>query len=150
MRKCTVVFIALAMLVAGAAAWADTNTLAVNASVTGTCRFSAANSTLAFGPLDPAVGTDVNGSTTTTFWCTKGVTDTITNDTGLNFDVKNRMRDTVSGEYIPYTLALSKNGTNGGPSAPRTLTIAGNILGSDYTTKSAGSYSDTVVLTITP
>jgi spore coat protein U-like protein len=78
------------------------------------------------------------------------VTETIVNDQGLNFNVKNRMKDAVSGEFIPYTLALSKTGTNGGPGAPRTLTIAGTVLGTDYTGVSAGSYTDTVLLTVTP
>lgn len=151
MRKSLAGFIALAVLAAGGAAWAiDTNTLAVTANVVGTCKFSSTTSALAFGALDPSVGTDVTVSPTTTFWCTRGVTETITNDTGLNFLVKNRMKDAVSGDFIPYSLALSKSGTNGGPGSPRTLTIAGTVLGTDYTAKSAGNYLDTVILSINP
>ncbi len=62
MRKCMVVFIALAVLAAGGAAWADTNTLTVTASVKGTCKFSSPTSTLNFGALDPASPVDVSGS----------------------------------------------------------------------------------------
>jgi len=153
--KKTVILAALTLIaMASSALAADTNTLTVQANVLGTCKFVAPKtSTLNFGALDPSVGANVNGSTTTQFWCTKGVvTDAITADTGLNFAAgKNQMLDAVSGDVIPYTLALVKDGNaNTGPAAPRTLTINGQVLGADYTTKSAGSYSDTVILSINP
>jgi spore coat protein U-like protein len=144
---------AAVMAMAGSVMAADSNTLTVSASVTGTCKFSSPTSTLNFGALDPSVGTNVNGSTTTNFWCTKGVsTDAIVAGNGLNFAVgKRQMKDAVSTDVIPYTLTLTKDGNaNVGPATPRTLTVAGNVLGTDYTAKTAGSYSDTVVLNITP
>jgi len=154
MRKSMVVFIALAVFAAGGAAWAaDTNTLTVSASVVGTCKFSSATSALTFGALDPSVGGDVNRSATTQFWCTRGVTTApFTNDQGLHFAAgKNQMRDAVSTDVIPYTLTLTPDtNSNAGPGSPRTLTIAGNVLGTDYTSKTAGNYADTVVLTLTP
>jgi spore coat protein U-like protein len=154
MRKSMALLVVAASLAAAGAAWAaDTNTLTVQANVVGTCKFVSATSTLNFGALDPSSGADVNGSTTTQFWCTKGVTtDSITAGQGLNFSGgKNQMKDSVSGEVIPYTLTLTKDGlSNSGPAAPRTLTIAGNVLGSDYTGKSAGNYSDTVTISINP
>jgi len=153
MRKCMVVFMALAVLAAGGAAWAaDTNTLTVSASVTPTCKFSSTTSTLNFGALDPSVGGNVNGSTTTQFWCTKGVTtDDVTASLGQNpAGTVRQMRDSASTDLIPYSLTLTKAGTNAGPASSRTLTIAGTVLAADYTAKSAGSYSDTVTLTISP
>jgi spore coat protein U-like protein len=152
MRRSMTVFIALAVLSACGVAWAvDTNTLTVSASVTATCKFSSASSTLAFGALDPSVGTDVNGSTTTQFWCTKGVTtDAIIAGNGSNYSAPWRRMAGPGGDLIPYSLTLTVAGTNAGPASPRTLTIAGTVLGTDYTAKSAGSYSDTVALTITP
>jgi spore coat protein U-like protein len=138
----------------GSAMAADTNTLTVSASVTGTCKFSSGTSTLNFGALDPSVGTNVNAPTSTTqFWCTKGVvTDNITAGNGANWSgTKRQMLDPVSSDLIPYTLVLTKDGNaNAGPASPRTLSIDGQVLGSDYTGKTAGSYSDTVTLTITP
>jgi spore coat protein U-like protein len=154
MKKFLAISAAIAIAAAaGTAMAADSNTLTVNASVTGTCKFSSPTSTLNFGALDPSLGTNVNGTTTTQFWCTKGVsTDAVVADTGLNpFGGKNQMKDSVSGDVIPYTLALVKDGNaNAGPATPRTLTINGQVLGTDYTAKTAGSYSDTVVLNITP
>jgi len=154
MKKITAILAAAAIVaMAGTAMAADSNTLTVQASVTGTCKFSSPTSTLNFGALDPSVGTNVNGSTTTEFWCTKGVsTDVIGADDGLNFaGGKRQMKDPVSTDVIPYTLSLNKDGnSNEGPATPRTLTVAGQVLGTDYTAKTAGSYSDTVVLNITP
>jgi hypothetical protein len=63
---------------------------------------------------------------------------------------KNQMQDPASADTIPYTLSFSKDGnSNAGPGAPRTLTINGQVLGTDYTAKTAGSYSDTVTVTLT-
>ncbi|MEK6697086.1 MAG: spore coat protein U domain-containing protein [Candidatus Deferrimicrobiota bacterium] len=154
MRKSISVFIAFAVLAAGGAAWAsDTNTLTVQASVLGTCKFSTATSTLDFGALDPSNPVAVNGSTSTRFWCTKGVTtDLITANVGLNpAGAIRQMRDSVSTDLIPYSLTLTPvAGANAGPASPRTLNIAGSVLAADYTSKAAGSYSDTVTLSITP
>jgi hypothetical protein len=141
------------VLLTGVAFAGDSNTLTVSASVVGTCKFSSTTSSLDFGSLDPSVGTNANASTTTQFWCTKGVTtDAVSADNGSNFsNGKRNMKDNVSSDLIPYTLTLTKDANpNQGPASPRTLTIAGGVLGTDYTSKSAGSYSDTVKLSITP
>lgn len=139
--------------VAGTVFAAGNTTVTVSAAVLGTCKFVSGTAALAFGTLDPAAGTDVNASGTTQFWCTKGVTtDAAGADNGLYWDgSKRNMRDTVSGDSIPYTMSLTPDANpNAGPVSPRTLTINGSVLGTDYTGKSAGSYADTVVLTITP
>ncbi|HWS15057.1 MAG TPA: spore coat protein U domain-containing protein [Candidatus Methylomirabilis sp.] len=153
MKKSMTVFIALALLALGGAAWAaDSNTLTVQASVAPTCRFSSATSLLDFGALDPFTGPNVNISTTTNFWCTSGVvTDAIAAGNGANWSGTSRQMAGPGGHLIPYSLGLlASAGPNLGPSAPRTLTISGGILGADYMTKNAGNYSDTVTLTITP
>ncbi len=141
------------LLLSTAAMAAGSNTLTVTSSVTGTCKFTSATSTLNFGALDPSVGTAVDGSVTTQFWCTKGTTQTLAAGNGAHFAAgKRNMLDTgTSGDLIPYTLTLTPDGgTNGGPGSPRTLTIAGQVLGADYTGKTASTYSDSVVIDITP
>jgi spore coat protein U-like protein len=142
------------VLLTGVAFAADTNTLTVQASVLGTCKFVAPKtSTLDFGSLDPSVGNNVNASTTTQFWCTKGVTtDVVSAGNGSHYSGGTRnMLDAVSTDLIPYTLTLAKDGNpNAGPTSPRTLTISGQVLGTDYVGKSAGNYSDTVIISINP
>lgn len=134
---------------------ADSATITVQASVMGTCKFSpvGASGTLDFGTLDPGVGVDVNANTTIQFWCTKGVTlETFTVGNGNYFSGgSNNMRDTVSGDDIPYLISAAKDANpNQGPISPRTLTISGSVLGVDYINKSAGNYSDTVIIDVTP
>ncbi len=153
MKKLAVIASALAaVFMAGTAMASGTNTLTVTASVTGTCKFVSATSTLDFGALDPSVGTDVNKSTTTAFWCTKGVTtDSITADNGSHANGTVKRLAGPGGDYIPYSLTLTKDAlTNAGPGTPRTLTIAGTIAGTDYTGATSGNYSDSVVLSINP
>lgn len=154
MRKSIVFFIALAVLAAGGAAWGDTNTLTVTAHVKGTCKFSSSTSTLDFGVLDPANPVLITGSGTTTFWCTKGITTSMTlaADYGVNSaGTTRRMKDNSSLDLIPYSLTLTPDGgTNQGPAFPRTLTISGTVLAVDYSGKTEGDYSDTVVISFTP
>jgi len=131
MRKSMTVFIALAVLATGGAAWAaDSNTLTVQASVAPTCRFSTPTSLLDFGVLDPFSGANVSLSTTTNFWCTSGVvTDVITAGNGSNWSGTSRQMSGPGGHLIPYSLALTASaGPNQGPLAPRTLTLAGGVL----------------------
>lgn len=154
MKKLFTITAAAAIIaMAGSAMAADTNTLTVSASVTGTCKFSTATSTLNFGSLDPSLATNPSATATPQFWCTKGVTtDAITAGNGLHFATKRQMIAAgTSGDLIPYTLTLAKDtNANAGPATPRTLTITGGILNADYINKTADSYQDTVTLTLTP
>jgi len=154
MKKILAVIIAVAVTaMVGTAMAADSNTLTVQASVTGTCKFKSATSTLDFGALDPSATTNPTKTITTQFWCTKGITtDDISSGEGLYYNgSKNQMKHVTSSDVIPYVLTLTKDGVaNTGPATPRTLTIKGDILNADYIGKDAGSYSDTVVLNITP
>jgi spore coat protein U-like protein len=140
------------VLLTGVAFAADTNTLTVTATVVGTCKFVSGSSSLNFGNLDPSVGTNASASTTVNFWCTKGVTtDSIAADNGAHWSGSSRQMAEAGGDLIPYSLNLTKDAnTNQGPASPRTLTIDGTVLGTDYTSKTAGSYSDTVTLSINP
>jgi spore coat protein U-like protein len=138
------------LLVAGAAMAADTNTVTVTASVTGTCKFSSPTSTLGFGALDPSSSADATATTSVSFWCTKGTTATLTDDDGLHKLVAdgNRMQHQAdSNEYIPYSFSYTPSSLTGsGPNVPTTLTITGTITNAEYVDALAGSYSDTVVV----
>jgi spore coat protein U-like protein len=152
MRKCMTVFIALALLAAGGAAWAlDTTTVAVSANVVGTCRFSSAGS-ISFA-LDPANGADVGGVIVQpTFWCTRSAAYTITDDVGVHeLGSVFRMQHTVNpAEFIPYSFTYTATGTGNGPTNLLTMNIASTVLGTSYTSAAAGNYADTVTLTINP
>ena len=155
MKKIGMILTSLAMvfIFAGVSLAAGSNTLTVQANVAGTCKFSSATSLLDFLTLDPSVGSNVTVTATTQFWCTKGVTtDVITANNGVNFSGGSKnMKHATLADLIPYTLTLTPDGAaNNGPASPRTLTLSGTVLGVNYAGVSAGTYSDTVTLSINP
>lgn len=131
---------------------ADTNTLTVTASVTGTCKFVSATSTLAFGALDPSSAADGTATGSAQYWCTKGAAATVTAGNGDNFSGSRRLKHASLAEFIPYALTMPSGatGTGDGPANPITLSLAGTITNANYINASAGNYSDTVVLTVNP
>lgn len=151
MRGFVGVAVAVTLMAVAASATAETNTLTVSANVIGTCKFTTPTSTLAFGNLDPSLGGNVNGLGSASFWCTKGVTELFSAGQGTNWNGTSRQMIGPGGDLIPYSLTLAPDGlSNAGPNLTRTLAISGTIVGTDYAGKAAGSYSDTVTITLTP
>ncbi len=152
MRQGVVVWVAMAAMLAAGAAWgADTN-LTVTARVNGTCMFTGTTN-MAFGNLDPsATPTDALASGTATYWCTKGIFAAISTDDGLhNLGTQKRMAGPPP-SFLPYQiLSLVYDASPmDGPTATRTVTINGQILGTDIAAAAAGDYSDTLVVTVVP
>lgn len=143
---------AAGLLASGAALSADTNTLTVTASVTGTCKFSSTTSTLDFGALDPSSASNATATNTTSYWCTKGSVASTTAGNGNNYSGSSRqLKGPGASDLIPYSLSLTGGTQTGaGKSTPLTLTMNGGINNADYINATAGAYSDTVTLTITP
>lgn len=156
MKKIRMAVVAVALVaMAGSAMAVDTATVTVSASVLGNCRFSTNTGTVSFGTLDPAAGGNVNGTVTQpVFWCTRGTSFTIGDDVGLHESGSTyRMQHATSTtDFIPYTFTYTGSGTGAGAGAANRITmdIAAQVLGLDYINALAGSYSDTVTLTINP
>ena len=122
-----------------------------------TCSFNSPPATLAFGNLDPGVGTDVVVSTTVTFRCTGAgpnpVLFSLTDDdglyeTGLN---ANRMRnDTFLTEFLPYSLTFNPASGSVNKNVTLTVTVSGTARGINYRDASVGGYSDTITVTVAP
>ena len=152
MKKAIVILAAMAILfVSGTAAVAaDTANVAVNATVVGACKFNSGG-TIDF-TLDPSIGGDVNGAVTQPqFWCTKNASYTITDDNGQNeVGTTHRMKHASLSEFIEYTFTYTATGTGAGKNSPITMNIASTVAEAQYANASAGSYSDTVTLTINP
>ncbi len=152
MKKLALVVVVTAVVaLAGAAMAADTASVSVSATVAGVCKFQAGAKTVTF-TLDPSVGGNVSGVVSQpTFWCTKGASYTITDDKGLNGGgTTYKMKHATLTDTIPYTFTYTAAGTGTGASAPITMNIAGQVLAADYLNVSAGSYGDTVTLSINP
>jgi spore coat protein U-like protein len=144
----------LLVCASGFAAAADTQNLTVSGTVSGVCRFSSLAQTLSFGgAIDPNAAGPINGAgAAVKYKCTKGTTATgVTAGNGLNFSGSRRMGN--GADFIPYTLTISDDlqvGLGFGAGNDLDLTVAGQIVKADYENVSAGAYSDTVLLTLTP
>jgi spore coat protein U-like protein len=140
------------VLSTGVAFAADTNTLTVQASVVGTCKFSSGTSTLDFGALDPSSTSDGAATTTVNFWCTNKAGYTVAANNGAHFGSSSkRMQGPTAADLIPYALSYNPiTGTGSGKTTPIVLSLTGSILNADYVNAAVGSYSDTVALSITP
>lgn len=150
MRKLLCIFALVAMAgIPTLSLAAGTTTVNVSATVVGTCQFNSGGS-VTF-TLDPSVGGDVVGTVTQPqFWCTKNATYTITDDNGLNASgTTHRMKDAGT-NYIPYSFTYTTTGTGQGKTSPITMDISASVLEADYINAPAGTYTDTVTLTINP
>jgi len=133
-----------------------TSTVAVSATVVGTCKFTTLGSAIAFGSLDPSAPSNKTLPATPQpqFWCTKGTAYTLSDNHGLyggGGGTTYVMRGPAVTDNLPYTFTYTTAtlGTGAGPSTPVIMDISAQVLGSDYSAVSAGNYSDTVTLTIT-
>lgn len=138
--------------------------LNVSATVTSTCSISAG--ALAFGGYDPVVGAQVDGQATLSVSCTKGATATITLGQGANAAGGStdqapvrRMKDAGSNN-LAYSLFSDASrstvwgntaGTGVGytstGSAAASIIVYGRIAAAQDLP--AGSYTDTVIATVT-
>lgn len=133
---------------------ADSATVSVSATVVGTCKFNSGGS-VAFA-LDPSSASNATGTVTQpAFWCTKGASYTITDDKGVNEAVagtapRRMVHATLPTEFIPYSFSYTATGAGTGKTLPITLDIASTVVNADFVNAAAGSYADTVTLSITP
>ena len=140
---------------AGFAVAGDTQNLGVSASVTATCKFLTTAQTLTFGAIDPSGTATPSGSgATVTYRCTKGTAATgVTLGNGGNFLTGSRRLGNGT-DFIPYSLSLTGGtATGAGFGSAITgsaLTFTAGIVASDYQNVSAGTYTDTVLMTLTP
>lgn len=144
------------------AAAADSANLAVSATVNGICKFTGgapaplvlSNVTLPATGIDPSIATSATGSTSITYKCTKGVTGiTYGNGQGLYYaGSSNNVKHATLADTMAYSLSLSGPGGTGlgFAAGDQTLTINGTILQAAFAAASAGTYSDTVAITINP
>jgi spore coat protein U-like protein len=156
MKKVLMAMVAVALVaMAGSAMAADSASVTVSASIAGNCRFSTNTGTVSFGTLDPEAGGNVSGTVTQpVFWCTRGTAYTIGDDVGLHEtgSTYRMVHATSATDFIPYTFAYTATGTGAGAGIANriTMNIAAQVLDADYINALAGSYSDTVTLTISP
>jgi spore coat protein U-like protein len=142
----------------GAALADDTANLTVNATVNPSCKLTSAP-TLGFGPLSPLANNDAQANIT---WvCTNGFNTVIRLGGGGSGNIGARAMGGAGS--LPYQLftdsartSVFGDGTTGntvavsgvGYSSPGNVTVYGRVLQANAAVAVAGSYSDTVQITI--
>jgi spore coat protein U-like protein len=144
---------------APAHAAADTATLTVSAAVLSksTCKFSGPGGfTLDFGTINPSSLGTITATATRVFSCggsSPNATFALTADSGLyspGAGVRRMRHQTNVTEFISYSLSLSPATGTVPKNTAQTLTVTGTMLPADFQNGIAGSYSDTVLVTLTP
>lgn len=120
------------------------------------CRFQAKAVALDFGTLDAGNPVPVNTSVTIGFVCQGSVDPAsyaISDDDGL-FETgpdANRMQHAIDPtQFIPYGLTLSTTSGTAPKLVGQTLTLSATVDGADYQYVAAGTYTDSVTLSINP
>ena len=141
---------------AAGVAVADTQSLSVTASVTGVCKFNTGQSpVLAFGAIDPSGTAGVTATPANVLYrCTNGTGATVdTAVTGVRSMVG--QAPLLATDTLGYTLAFTSGATGtgsgfGAAGSAITLVVAGTMTAAQYNGAKAGSYAETVTLTVNP
>lgn len=120
----------------------------------GSCAFQAKGLALSFGTLDPSSGVTVTAPAAAATLnadqagdCRR-VTMVFSADNGLHFNGSRRMSNGT--DTIPYSLTLPASQTAPGNNKYIRFVISGTVQPSAYQNASAGQYSDSVTITVTP
>lgn len=120
------------------------------------CSFRGGGAALAFGSLDPSAASNVTVPVTLgTLEVGDCKPDTqtlsITADNGQNFSGGTRRMSNGAGGYIAYSLTgLPLTANRPGNNRYAAFTFSGSVLGTAYQNATAGSYSDVVIISVTP
>jgi spore coat protein U-like protein len=156
-RALLVAAAALATLVALRAHAANSGTLTLSAVVLSknVCKFNSTATALNFGTIDPTSTSPVTVSLSLSYRCNGSdvvATWSVGSDDGLHETGPGqpRMQHTTSPAfYLPYSLSFPAAG-NAPRNVNQTMTVTGTIAPASFATAIAGSYSDTLVLSILP
>ena len=131
----------------------DTATLAVTATVSGTCKFTTGTFNMNFGTLDPAAAANQTQTTALTYKCTKGQAATSFSFDGTAISPVS-VNITNGTDNIPvslsWTLPATQGSGFGAGSTAISMNVAGDILGTAYANVSAGVYTKNVNVIVAP
>ena len=143
----------LAASFAAPAAAGDTATLAVSATVSGTCKFTTGTFNMNFGVLDPAAAANQSQSTGITYKCTKGTAASAFSLDGAAVSPTS-VNITNGTDNIPVALSWTVPATQGSGfgagSTAITMNVTGDIVGTNYANVSAGAYTKNVSVVVAP
>ncbi len=147
MKKLLAIITVVGITAMAGTAMAVTANLDVSAKITAAC--SVTGGALDFGALDPLTAPLVTkDSTGVSVTCTNGAGYTIALDKGEHISGGTQANLSNGTDNIPYSVSSPASGTGSGAAQP--ITITGTIAAGSYSTASAGTYGDTMVITVTP
>lgn len=122
------------------------------------CEFQARGLSMSFGTLNPSSGANATAIVSAATLnanqagdCHNNLRMTIDGGDGQSFNGSRRLRNAAGTDFIPYTLVgLPLQDRAPGNNKYINFTFSGVILWSSYADASAGSYSDTVMISVTP
>ena len=139
-----------ALLLAGNAMAADSHTITVNATVSGTCKFNAASSTMNL-TLDPTATSTVTQTASVLYRCTKGTAPSFALASGSTSSAIGG--NLVNGaESIPYTFSSTSGGNGTGMAAgnDKTLSVSVSVNQANAANVTPAVYTDSITITLTP
>src|SRR5262245_12346265 len=143
----------LAVAFAAPAAAGDTATLAISATIQGSCKFTTGTFNMGFGTLDPAAAANQSQNTAVSYKCTK---DTAATSFSFDGDATSPASVNITNgtDNIPVALTWTVPATLGSGfgagSTAISMTVNGAILATDYANVSAGAYTKNVQVIIAP
>lgn len=138
--------------IGGNASAANTHTITVNASVAAVCMFNTTSSTVSL-TVDPTASTTVSGTDNVLYRCTNGTTP--------SFALTSSSTSSTSGgnliqgaESIPYTFSSTGGGAGTGmgnvAANDKTLAVTVSVNQAAAANVTPGTYTDTIVVNVTP
>ena len=139
-----------AILMSGAAAAGDNHSVALNATVNGTCKFNAASSTVNI-TLDPTSSATVTQGASVLYRCTKGTAPTFALASGSTSSATGGNL-VNGGESIAYTFSSTSGGAGTGVGAgnDKTLSLSVSVNQANAANVTPNTYTDSIAITLTP
>ncbi len=145
--------IASAVGVSTSAMAGNTQTMAVSATITGTCKLQSSTA-MAFGSIDPSSVTAATAGANVTYKCTNGTAPTSLTAVGANDSAGQKRLLTGASTYMNYSISFTAPVAVGGGFAAgvtaTTVSVTGTIAVADFANATAGAYADTLTFTIAP
>lgn len=151
--------ILLATLIAGAFAAStsaiagNSQSMAVSASITGTCKLQS-SVPMAFGAIDPSSTVAATAPASVTYKCTNGTAPTSLVAVGANDSAGQKRLLTGAATFMNYSIAFTAPTTAGNGfgtgSTATSVSVTGTVAVADFANAAAGAYADTLTFTIAP
>lgn len=162
MRKVLILAVVTMIVTLAGIQFAEALDVNIQAIVPGTCRFASAGPVtvsfpgLTFNADGTLAAATVSDNSSVEYWCTRGLVPAslvagVTDFTGSNTGaIASSLSDGTDTIAYTYTFTDGVRNSGDGPSVRTSITVQADIADGTAFDGAAGTYTDTVILTITP